>query len=968
MRFRTIRRTVLLATAPVLAATSWPVMAATGSGEAIAAAIARAEASDPSGQPAETEAAWRKVLALEESAAKPNALLRARAYNRIADTFYYRGRPDLGQAEMEHAVAVLEKAGLGETDMMSETLTNLGVMLSAQGHAERDVAMQRRSLAIRKKLYGADDNRLAPNYFNLGNALYERGLLEEAADNIERGARMRLASTAPDDPELFITLASAAGIVSAAGRPEEAIRFAQQGVDLVNRYHPGHPYTGFVRGVLGKALVNGGRASEAIEVIRPAIDELAATMGKTNRLTAEARSVLAKAQAILGRFEEAKALTLASMGKHDGSALPEQVRDYLNAANYAAEAGQDAESLKIAREGLAMAREVLPPGHQVLSQMAMVTAMATERQGNDAEALPLYREALHILTGHEGADRTLILRTEVFLGGSEIRAGDPEKGYARVARAAEALVPRMYEAAEAPDLGASVNSYYDTFARAAEAAVDAGRPADAFRYFQLASYNSVAQASGQVALRKAAGQGGDAAELVRDLQDRQRHMRALNVQLTQLLAKGKTESAEAVRRDMDETSAAIEQGRARLTATVPGFERLNTSRPLPLEDVQARLSRGDAVLLALPARLRTTLMLVTPDSVQAATSTSARSDMRSRVAAIRASIDDALLSDQKDLPSFDLAASHALYRDLFPEAFQAKAGRVKHLYVDAADALAQVPFSLLVTRAPEADDSLRKAHWLIRDMSVEVPVSLGAVGNPEEAVGRHPAFAGIGAPSLAGNAGPALELAGLFRNGEVDLAAVRDLPALPGTLEELRRMYAAFPDARSRLLTGDAAREGTVKRMDLTRYSVLAFATHGLIAGELHGLKEPALVLTPPEQAEDNDDGLLTAGEIADLDISANFVVLSACNTAAGTTQAAPAYTGLAHAFLYAGAKSLLLSHWQVRDDAAARLSVATVRGNARGKSRAEALRSAVLDLIDDKDVPGGAHPAIWAPFILVSR
>ena len=113
---------------------------------------------------------------------------------------------------------------------------------------------------------------------------------------------------------------------------------------------------------------------------------------------------------------------------------------------------------------------------------------------------------------------------------------------------------------------------------------------------------------------------------------------------------------------------------------------------------------------------------------------------------------------------------------------------------------------------------------------------------------------------------------------------------------------------------------------------------------------------------------MLTAGEIADLGISANFVVLSACNTAAGTTQAAPAYTGLAHAFLYAGAKSLLLSHWQVRDDAAARLSVATVRGNARGKSRAEALRSAILDLIHDEDVPGSAHPAIWAPFILVSR
>jgi CHAT domain-containing protein len=97
-------------------------------------------------------------------------------------------------------------------------------------------------------------------------------------------------------------------------------------------------------------------------------------------------------------------------------------------------------------------------------------------------------------------------------------------------------------------------------------------------------------------------------------------------------------------------------------------------------------------------------------------------------------------------------------------------------------------------------------------------------------------------------------------------------------------------------------------------------------------------------------------------------VILSACNTAAGDDAEAPAYSGLASAFAQAGARSLMLSHWRVRDDAAAKLSVGTVRGSAAGLPRAEALRQSQLALMADRSVPDAAHPAIWAPFVIVEN
>jgi CHAT domain-containing protein len=133
---------------------------------------------------------------------------------------------------------------------------------------------------------------------------------------------------------------------------------------------------------------------------------------------------------------------------------------------------------------------------------------------------------------------------------------------------------------------------------------------------------------------------------------------------------------------------------------------------------------------------------------------------------------------------------------------------------------------------------------------------------------------------------------------------------------------------------------------------------------------EPALLLTPPNQPSEEDDGLLTASEAALLKLDADWVVLSACNTAAGDGKmtGAEALSGLARAFFYAGARALLVSHWAGDSDATVRL-ITTAFDEIKGDSRigrAEALRRSMLALIGT----GGrnAHPATWAPFVVVGE
>jgi CHAT domain-containing protein len=196
------------------------------------------------------------------------------------------------------------------------------------------------------------------------------------------------------------------------------------------------------------------------------------------------------------------------------------------------------------------------------------------------------------------------------------------------------------------------------------------------------------------------------------------------------------------------------------------------------------------------------------------------------------------------------------------------------------------------------------------------------------------------------------------------------LPRLPDTADELKKVASTLGAGADDIYLREAASESTVKRVSLLDYRVVYFATHGLVAGEVKGLAEPSLALTLPRQASEADDGLLTASEIAQLKLNADWVVLSACNTVAGDKPGAEALSGLARAFFYAGARALLVSHWAVESRAATRLTTATfdlLRGDPR-LGRAEALRRAMLAYLADTSTPMNAYPALWAPFEIVGE
>jgi CHAT domain-containing protein len=543
-------------------------------------------------------------------------------------------------------------------------------------------------------------------------------------------------------------------------------------------------------------------------------------------------------------------------------------------------------------------------------------------------------------------------------------------------------------------------------AQAAEKPDPAALRDEAYQAAQLAMSSAAGAALSQLGARFSAGTD-ELARAVRARQDLAEAATRVDRQITQARATPDDAQASriaALRAEADGLRNRIETVEADLAQRFPAFAELARPQPLSIAATQALLRDDEALALVFVARNDTFVWALTRDAVDWTRAPVKRAAMIGKVKLLRAGLNPqayALLrsglrnfgeasvegGEDSGRTPFDRRAAHELYQALLQPLEKILAGKARLITV-VNTPFDSLPMGVLVTAPPTGSDvepaDLRATPWLMRRQAL---VSLPAVSslralrmNANPRVASEP-FRGYGAPLLGPKPGAAPPekinvasggaVSSLYRGGALDRAAFDQLAPLPQTEGELKAIAAALGAGPDAVRVGAAATAAAVLKDDLSRFRVVAFATHGLLAGELSGLEEPALVFTPPETPTPDDNGLVTASQAAKLDLAADWVVLSACNTAGGDgAPGAEGFSGLARAFFYAGAKSLLVSHWPVRDDVAARMTTrmfAGLRGDG-ALARAEAHRRVTLEIIDDARDASLAHPAVWAPFVVVGE
>lgn len=885
---------------------------------------------------AEAALALRLEL-LDRSHASPPLLIEAmdglaNVRNRLGD---YRGAERL----LRKALG-LARTGLAPNDRLTmRVVADLGYDINAQGRYLESEPLLRRALREREQAFGPLDLDVADSAFKLADSLNTQGRYVEAEPLYRRSLSIRRQG--------------------AAGEALIAASSNSLGFNL------------FRQDKLSEAEEKLKKAQEIRERLAPGSDDTAITL-KNLGLVFDAEGKSADADGLL---RSALRITEHNLGPGH----PSTARDLNNLGLHLVVRGEYAEANERLQRALAIRLRTLGPNH--INTLITRTNLGTlfRLQGEHAAAVDQYRLACAAYadraatSGRAGSGRSKMDWLEASASVCNLGRAQSLWGWAKAGGGAAghsaALMGEALESAQA----ATLSSAGDALARtgASLAAERAGAGALARRYeAELTQRDALDQAFSRVA--------------------------------------GDTTAAGAnQRREISAQQASLEASIDQLSATLarryPRFWDLRSPRPVGLKELQGNkglLGPDEALVLMMipPGQDHGLVFAVSRDSAGWAQIGLSGDQIRDRVRRLRAQIDPQAYGIDSagaprtgHAPSFDRTSSWELYHAIFGD--PAIAGVIAGkpiLLVTPGGPMTSLPPGVLVTRQPAdgglLDDdpsTLRATDWLLKEKALAVlPAvsslrTLRAAGRGEAASSSRlpliafaePDFRGPGDDRLSA---PAVERADSY-SGDSIAERLRQLPSLDGLGRiEAERLNSLLGEG-GEVIMGPKATETAVKDLsddgELARAHIVEFATHGLISGDF-GLVQPALALAHPANGSvpARDDGLLTAGEVAGLRMDADWVILSACNTAAPDLPEAQGLSGLSRAFFYAGARSLLVSHWRVRNDVAPRLtpSIIMLQKVHPRWTRAMALQQASLDLMRDRDLPAAWHPSAWAAFVLV--
>ena len=740
----------------------------------------------------------------------------------------------------------------------------------------------------------------------------------------------------------------------------------------VGRYHA---WTAGELNTLTEILLEQGRAPEAERLAHAAIDILETVDAKGSWTLATARQTLGSALVAQSRWADALVsydAMLAGLAGDDAGTRKFGFGD-LDWAAALVKAGRPQPAVEMTNHILQRDQQIFGDTHYKTAEARAYVAMALAAAGDRERALQGFRDALPLLLG-----------------------AAPQS----TEEAATAKAQRLRLI-----LDAYIRLLAEIRGTPLEARAQLDAAAEAFRLADSARGQAVQRALGAASARLAVRDPA-LADLARREQDAGKQIAALEGVLVNALSAPADQQDAAGAATLRTRIAQLRQSRDALrkdlAARFPDYAALIDPKPAPLEAARRALRPGEA-LLATYVSDDATLVWAVPQ--QGAVAFAAAPLGAARLAAMVTQLRRALdpqAATLGEIPPYDVALANQLYAALL-KPVEAGWKDAKSLLVVPDKALAQLPFGVLVTAPgkPSADGAVlfagyKSVPFLVRQVAITQLPSVAALPTlralPASSATREP-FVGFGDPLFNAQqaSGTQLADAGALTTRGIRLklrsapkteglgsAELGMLPRLPDTADEVRAIARALhADLDKDVFVGAAANEHTVETLNLSNRRVIAFATHGLVPGDLNGLTEPALALSAPQVAHVDGDGLLTMDEVLALKLNADWVVLSACNTAAGDGAGAEAVSGLGRAFFYAGARALLVSNWPVETTAARNLTTDLFRRQAADPalSRAEALRQAELALIDgtgeadagsQRNAFSYAHPIFWAPFSVV--
>lgn len=843
----------------------------------LTAAANLAQVYSKAGQYAAAEKLARHTLEVRERTLGPDHPDVATSLNNLAGLYVTEARYQEAEPLYRRALAIREKTLGADNPEIATSLNNLALLYVVQGRTAEAKPLYERALAIREKALGPDHPDVASDMNNLAELYKDEGRYGEAEPLLVRALAIAEKTLGPDHPDLAGSINNLAGLYYRQGRYAEAEPLYKRSIAILERaLGPDHPDLAANLNNLAQLYRNEGRTRDAEALFQRALAILTKAKGADHPDLATPQSNLAgvyldeeryaEAEPLYGRALEIREKTLGPDHSDVAASLNNLGTLYRALRRYA-----DAEALF--RRANAILEKALGPAHPIMAIGLGNLAGLLQDEGHYDEAETLDRRAVSIRETALGPDHPDVAVSVNNLAALYQAEGKVDEALAESARAV-AIVER-HLAADATQRSTAAlaeerrnRQYfvnYIAIADTASALRSDQRPAlaaETFRVVQLTQTSSAAQAVAGMSARFAGGSDALAA-LVRKRQDLA-FWQGLDDAIVKTASRPpsdrKPEQEAAVREAQADVAHRLELLNKQIADEFPSFSELTSPSPLQAAEAQALLAPDEALLVYLAGTNKSWIWVVRQEAVGFYPLAIGGQGLIEEVRALRTRLDPEL---NPDLDPYPADRAHALYEKLFGPTLPRLAG-IHRLLIVPDGALQSLPFGVLVTQAPEHQIVTPADHrdiaWLARDYAVSVlpsVSSLRALRRLSADTDAAAPFLGIGDPVLAGSPGGVRGLGkvNLFRGAMADVDKVRELPPLPETADELGAMAHIMGAGFDDLLLRERASEPVLRQMATAHYRVVAFATHGLMSGDLTGLAEPALVLTPPLEATPANDG-----------------------------------------------------------------------------------------------------------------
>lgn len=903
--------------------------------------------------------------------------------------YAYLGTSKYAEAlsHFEASVTILDSL-LDENDIrFAEVYEGFSEYYEEVGDIDKRIELLHRVLSIRQKNPDKEVTGIAITYSNLGLSYQKKGHHKRAAHYLAAAVDHQLRQVGevhPNTAQMYNNLGTS---YLSGGDLDRARATFRKALDIFDQLGGSQPNAAYAHNNIAMVYRLQKEFPPALKHGATSRDLFAAALGQDHPNVAGIVNNNGRTYFDMGNYRKAEELfitALTSWRNKLGNAHPLVAQSLYNLSDVAAKRKRYAVALSLLDSSLQIRTTALGARHPKVAEALRAQGNVYAAQARFTAALRSYQQALMVLVDgftdsstHSNPTldrvdpRTLLLGTLASKAAVLLKRGRPNdlEVSLETYQLATHLIGRLRQgfSTEGAKLYLSTESFgvlEGGIAAALRLHERTGRRehlSAAFEFAEMGKAGMLSEALAEADARKFAGIPDSLLDVEQSLRDDIAFLDTQVQRLRQAVKRDSVKLREVERRLFDVTQQ-YQRLVARFEKEFPAYYQLKL-RPsgISLDTLQTTVLAADEALLEYVVGDSLCYVIVVKKDGITCTTTRHHGKLTDNVLAFRNALRNL------DFAGYTRSA-HMLYRTLVAPVRSRLAG-MKKLLIIPDGVLHHLPFEALLTKRPTGTSpDFARLPYLISEYDISYAMSASLLaGTSERHAERNTGFAGF-APVFADRQPPVEAIEPEQPEPKADYAittrAIRlegkTYPSLPESEREVREIARLFDarGARSNAYLHQRAVKSELKRVP--QLASLHIASHGFIDE-----KQPKLSGILFAREGEEESSVLYSGEIYNLELNADLVVLSACESGLGKVVRGEGILGLTRGFLYAGARNIVVSLWQVADKSTADLMVEFYKGVLKGQPYSASLRNAKLALIKAGTY---AYPLEWAPFVLVGR